>query len=153
MGKLVLTYRDYGSVGERSTAIFEGVDMTAANFDAQTTLQNTLRDAVNGITLGELTRVARVAVESPQPGANPASPFAQRETKWLVRYHDSVTGKRYSLELPCADLALLSTSGDDVADMTDAAVIAFVNAFESYIITGDGNAPEVDELRFVGRNF
>lgn len=153
MGKLVLTYRDYGPTGERSTAIFEGVDLTAGNFDAQVTEQNALRNAVNAITLGELTKVTRVAVESPQPGANPASPFAQRELKWLVRYHDDVTGKRATLEIPCADLAKLDPNNEDIADTSDADIAAFITAFEAYVLGPSGNNAVVDQIVFVGRDF
>jgi len=153
MGKLVLTYRDYGTTGERSTAIFEGVDFTALNFDAQVTAQNALRDAVNAITLGELTKVTRIAVESPQPGANPASPFAQRELKWLVRYRDDVTGKRATLEIPCADLAKLDPNNQDIADVTDTDIAAFIAAFEAYVLGPSGNNAVVDQIVFVGRNF
>lgn len=153
MGKLVLTYRDHGTIGERSTVIFEGVDFTAVNFDAQVTAQNALRDAVNAITLGELTKVTRIAVESPQPGENPASPFAQRELKWLVRYHDDVTGKRATLEIPCADLAKLDPNNQDIADVTDTDIAAFIAAFEAYVLGPSGNNAEVDQIVFVGRNF
>lgn len=156
MGKLVLTYRDYGTPGERSTAIFNGPDLTALSFDDEIALQSTLRDAVNAITLGELTKVTRVAVESPQPGAMPASPFAQRETKWLVRYSDTVTGDKATLEIPCADLTKLDPTARDKALMTDADVAAFVAAFEAYVLspgTGTRGNTQVDELIFVGRNF
>lgn len=153
MGKLVLTYRDYGTTGERSTAIFDGVDFTALNFDAQVTAQNALRDAVNAITLGELTKVTRIAVESPQPGANPASKFAQRELKWLVRYRDDVTGKRATLEIPCADLAKLDPNNQDIADVTDTDIAAFIAAFQAYVLGPSGNNAVVDQIVFVGRNF
>lgn len=155
MGKLVLTYRDYGTPPERSTAQFVGADLTGATFDAQVTLQNTLRDATNAITLGELTNVSRVAVESPQPGADPASPFAQRELKWLIRYSDTVTGKKGTLEIPCADLAKLDPNSQDKALMTDTDVAAWVAAFEAYALSPSGIAgqTQVDEIVFVGRNY
>jgi hypothetical protein len=155
MSKLVLTYRDYGTPGERSTAIFEGQDMTALNYDAEVTAQNTLRDAVNAITLGELAKVTRVAQESPQPGAMPASPFAQRESKWLVRYSDTVTGKKATLEIPCADLAKLDPNSQDRALMTDTDIAAFVTAFEAYVLSPSGTLgnAQVDEIIFVGRKY
>lgn len=153
MGKLVLTYRDYGTTGERSTAIFEGADFTELNFAAQVAAQDALRDAVNAITLGELTKVTRVAVEATQPGENPASPFAQRELKWLVRYHDGVTGKRATLEIPCADLAKLDPDNQDVADTDDGDIAAFISAFEAYVLGPSGNNAVVDQIVFVGRNF
>lgn len=155
MGKLNLRYRDYGEPGERSTVSFDGPDLTALNLDAEVVLQNALRDAVADITLGTLVNVERRASESPQPDTQPASQFAQRETKWLVRYRDTVTGDKAFVTLPCADLALLDASAEDKIDMTDADVIAFVAAFEAYVLspgTGTRGNTEVYEIQHVGRN-
>ncbi len=154
MAKLILTYRDYGEPGERSTVSAEGPDFTALNHDAEITLQNALRDAIDDITLGTRVNVQRVAQESPGLDTNPASPFAQRESKWLVRYRDTVTGKRATMELPCADLSKLLSSTPDKADLADADVAAFVAAFEAYVLspgTGTRGDTEVYEIRFVGR--
>lgn len=156
MGKYIMTYRDYGPVGERSTSIFKGPDLTAANFDAEKALQETLRDAVEAISLGTLVKAVTVVKEVPYPDTNPASPFAQRENKWLVRYTDTVTGDKASLEIPCADLALLDPNAGDKADMSDADVAAFVAAFEAYVLSpgsGTRGNTEVVEIVFVGRNY
>lgn len=157
MGKMTLTFRDYGEPGEKSTCQFPGPDMTSGNFDAELTLQNTLRDATQAIVLGTLSKRVSVAVESPQPDTQPASPFAQRETKWLVRYRNTLTGEKASLELPCADLQFLDGSTVDKADLTGPEMAAFVAAFEAYVLTpGTGvrdTNMEIYEIVHVGRNF
>lgn len=152
MGKYIVTFRDFGIPGERSTAQFPGPDVTSANIDTWLTETASLRTALEGITLGTVTKLTRVLSESPQPDTQPASQFAQRETKWLVRYHDAITGKKATLEVPTADLALLDPNSTGKADMTNAAIVAFVTAFEAFVVGPDGNAAEVDELVHVGRN-
>jgi hypothetical protein len=154
MAKLILTYRDYGVPGETSTAQFVGPDLTAVNFDAEVALQNALRDAVDGITLGTRINVQRIAQVSPAPNVQPASAFAQRESKWLVRYIDTVTGDKATHEIPTADLDLLDPTNGDKADMADPAVAAFVTAFENYALSpgsGTRGDTEVTEILFVGR--
>lgn len=149
--KLTLTYRDYSEPEETGTAQFTGTTLTAANFDAQATLMNALRAATANITLGSLKKEARTAVETLSPGALPASAFAQRETKWLVRYRDDVTGEPFRLEIPCADLDLLDPAQKDKADLTGVEMAAFVVAFEAFQLSPNGNAVTLIEVRHVGR--
>lgn len=156
MGRMNLRFRDYGTPPEYSNATFVGPDLTSVNFDAEVALMDALRDATDGITIG--TRVNRtiVAQEAPQPDTQPASAFAQRETKWLVRYSDTVTGDKATLTIPTADLDLLDANNGDKADMTDTSVTAFVTAFEAYVLspgTGTRGNTQVDEILFVGRNY
>lgn len=149
--KLILTYRDYSEPGETGTAVFRGADITAANFAAQETLMNALRAGVANIVLGTLKKETRVAVEDESPGALPASPYAQRETKWLVRYSDNVTGEPFKLEIPCAELTFLDPTQKDKADLGGTEMAAFVAAFEAYVRTEAGNQVTVLEVRHVGR--
>lgn len=156
MGKLTLTYRDYGTPGERSTAQFNGPDMTAVNFDAETALQVGLFMTLEAILIGTAVKAVTVVKEVPYPDNQPASAFAQRENKWLVRYKDTVTGDKASLELPTADLDLLDPTAEDRADMSNADIVAFVAAFEAYVLspgTGTRGNTEVTEIVFVGRNY
>lgn len=148
MSKLSMTYIDFN--GDKGNCSFEGSDLAAVNFDAQRALQNTLRDATNAIVLTNLDRYAVEALSSPQQAEKPANAFAQREIKWLVRYHDVVTQNRQTVEIPGADLSKL-IAGTELADMTDTDVAAFVSAFEAYVKTADGNAPSVDEIVYVSR--
>lgn len=138
--------------GEKSRVQFQGTSLGAANFDAQVALQTSLETAVQGLTLGTMykrSRVASEAVVSPSlPGTD-----AQRESKYLAVYHDVVTGKKYRLEIPCADESLL-VAGSDRIPATNAAYIAFKAALEAYVLQGEtpDNAVELDYIQIVGRN-
>ena len=147
---LTITYHDYDA--EPSTVSFPyGVAMTAANFDAQVVLQVALADAIAGITRG--TKVRTVYGNVIPTMAVSTDPLAQRENKWLVRYHDVTTGAGHTYELPCADLTFLDPNARGQAEMGDAAEVdAFVTAFEDYVLSPDGNAVLVDQIVFVGRN-
>lgn len=154
MGKLIVTFRDYGEPPERSAVQVAGPDMTAGNFAAEATLIDSLVAAIEGMSLGTKTKTSRVAVEAPYPETQPASPYAQRETKWLVRFRDTVTGEKGSLEIPCADLTLLDSTSQGKADMANASVAAFVSAYEAYALSPAGVRGQVEiyEIVHVGRN-
>lgn len=147
---LTLTYHDYDA--EPSTVSFPyGVTLTAVNFDAQVALQTALADAIAGITRG--TKVRTVYGNVVPTLAVSSDPLAQRENKWLVRYHDVTTGQNYTYELPCADLTFLDPAARGQAEIGDAAEVdAFVTAFEAYVLSPDQNAVAVDQIVFVGRN-
>jgi len=144
----MLQYMD--NTEERSLAQFQGVVMTAANFDAQVTLQNAITAAVAGLCDGALTKTTRVAsVVEASPGAPGVG--VQREIKFLVRWH-AEAGSNYRTELPCADLTKL-VSGQEYVDLTAGAGLAFVTAFEGYVKGDDGStAAVVDSITFVTRN-
>jgi len=147
----VIPFNDYN--GERSTVTVRGVELTAANFDAQYSALIQFYDAIVGITEG--LRVGAKFGNDIQIVDNrtPASsPNAQRERKWLVRYTDGTAMKPYSMELPCADLTFLDPNNREYADMSDLDVAAFVAIFESFVRSPDGNAVTVDSIQHVGRN-
>lgn len=112
----------------------------------------TLADAVNVITLGEMaqfgvTQVGRLTNDFPTSAAS------QREKKWIVSYEDTVTFKKYSVEIPCA----LETTGwfkanSDEIDLsiTGNAWEDFVNAFEAAAVSPDGNPVNVLKVVFSG---
>lgn len=157
MAKLILTYRDYNEPEvETSTSVFTGSDLTAANFDAEAALMTALKNAVEDLSNGTLIKDERVAVVTPYPKDRPATAYAQRENKWLVRYKDTVTGDTNRMELPCADLSLLTgVDSGDYLDLTDTEPAAFVTAFEAYQLspgTGTRGNTEVMSIQFVGRN-
>lgn len=145
MGKLTVKFMDYSL--ERSSAV---LPIGNATTDLQ---RDSIIAALEGITIGTRGQaVFRTEVEDEVDDlAQPASQYAQRETKYLVTYTDDVNGRIGQIEIPTADLTLLA-SGGDVADATDAAVIAFVGALEAYGETRDGNALSVSSIRHVGRN-
>ncbi len=145
---LVITTRDFSD--ETSNTTFEGVDLTAGNFAAQNTLMDNLVTAVQALLVGHIFKDRRVAVQSTIAGVV-ASPYAQREMKWLVSFTDNVLGDRLSVELPAPALSFL-VPGSDLIDMTDPAVTTFIAAFEAYYRVNGTNSVNVETIRLVGRN-
>jgi len=150
MGKFVITYRDYGTPGELSTVTLPSTDINAANYDAQAAAADAVRTAMEAIMLGGVQSRSLVAWQNDTAVA-PTDPFAQRETKWLVRYHETASGAKHTLEIPCADLGYLDPNANDKILMTDPDVGDFIAAFEAYVKIGGSLAVEVDEILFVGR--
>lgn len=151
MAKYIVSVKDYDN--EAATASFPGTDLTAANFDAEVALMATLKTALEAITMGNTVKLTRVANVSPMEDVPASDKDAQRERKWLVRYHDSVTFEKATISLPCADLSFLDPANRGRAEMGDAAEVdAFVTAFEAYVQPPGGNVAVVDEIIHVGRN-
>lgn len=149
-GRYSQTRIDYD--GETSNFGFRVEPLTAANFDAQHALKVAFAAAVTAIVLGNKVSDSEANVDVIGTTL-PASQFAQREMKWLVRWHDSVNDKAYSTQLPTADLAVLDPNNRGYAEIGDAGVVdAFVTAFEAYALSQDGNPVVVDSIQFVGRN-
>jgi len=148
MGKLNLTFVDYSS--ETSSVGIHFPDLTAGNYAAQIVLMDDLRDAINGVSLGNLQKDSRLAVEQRFAVGNAVNPFAQRELKWLVRCVDT-NGNAVTFEIPCADLALLSPNTDtlDVTTPEGAAMVAAINAGAR---SNDGETVTFVEAVVVGRS-
>lgn len=149
------TLQDYGTPGsgtgaEKSSWAFWISTLTAANFVAQTGLVSALYTAALDLTLGSqaATRVLAVSTVSAVENTNP---LAQRENKWLVRYHDTA-GTKFTLEIPTADLSLLDT-GTEFLDLTGTEAAAFKTAFEAVVKSPDDPTLTVtlDSIQFVGR--
>lgn len=148
--KLVLSYVDYDE--ETSSVGVRGVDFTAANFDAQVALQDALVTAISGVTIANQYKTQRIAAAVETAKTLPTDPYAQRETKWLVRYTDNVNSNGDgSFEIPGADLSLLITNGKTM-DVSAGAGAAFVTAFEAYARSKLGNAVTFVSATHVGRN-
>jgi hypothetical protein len=149
------TLQDYGTPGSGSGAEKSNwgawiSTLTAGNFVAVTGAVSTLLTATLGITIGSQAAARTEAVSQVSAVVN-TNPQAQRENKWLVRYHDSNSTK-FSLEIPCADLSLLSL-GTEFLDLTVTAVASFVTAFEAVVKSPDDPtlSVTVDSIQFVGR--
>lgn len=149
MGKFNLTFTDNGS--ETAKMGVNIADLTAGNFAAQDAAMDALSTAVAAVTRGTINKDQRVAVETTIPGAPPASNEAQRETKWLVRATDDVTGFAVTFTIPTADLTFL-VSGTGAMDLVGAEGAALVSAIEGVVTSRLGNAITVVEIVHVGRN-
>lgn len=150
--KLNLTFLDFDPK-EKGSMSFEGLSLSAANYDAQVALHEALITAVQALTTMPIHKRQTVASEAILTSTRPTDPYAQREIKWLVRFHDNVTGQPLTVTVPGADLSLLD-AGSEVLDLTGTEAAAFKTAFEAYVKAGEGsdNAVVVDQILFVGRN-
>lgn len=146
MSKVRMPFTDYG--GEKSAAT---VYVSDAIGDAAITA---IVGGIDGVTLGNRQDAIFVQEVTKDAGtAGPSSnPLAQREIKWLVRAVDNVNGKNVQLEIPTADLSLLS-GGSDFLDLGGTEAAALVTALEANVLSVDGNAISVSSIQFVGRNY
>jgi len=148
----VSSWRDYSL--EPSNSKITITQLTPANFLATIGLVDVLIGTMAAITLGQMERSKISAREQVEDPASPTDPNAQRERKWLVLYHDTVTSKKYRLEIPTADLGggNLVTNSDE-ANLADVQIAAFVTAFEAVAVDPDtgANPVEVDKILHVGK--
>lgn len=146
----VLTFEDYD--GEQSRFEINSAVLTAANLVAQDALLDTLQVATVLVTLGAIVR-KQIGAQTEQFDPAPVTdPIAQRESKWLVRYADTVTFVRYGVTIPTADLTKLEAGGSKKMDISAGDGLSFVTAFEAYAKSPDGNPVQVLEVVNVGRN-
>jgi len=143
--------------GRPETASFQVAitNLTPANVAAQITLINDLSSAVAALVIGNADGNEVVYDRNDLAASPAASPLAQRENKWLVRYHGSVSHKRFRVSLPTADLTLLANNSEFL-DITTAASPGndFKVAFEAVVKSPDDDTESVvvDSVQFVGRN-
>lgn len=146
MASLVIPVTDYS--GENSTITFPVAD-------AITDLQITsLFNAAAGMSLGNFgqSKLVIAADKDAGPGGNAANKFAQREMKWLCRYHDTTTLKKHTMEIPASDAALL-TGNTDFADLAAGNGLTFYTEFNAQVRAPDtGNNVVLDSAELVGRN-
>lgn len=150
-----VSYADYGSdsapYGETSTVRLPITTIIAGNYASMQTAIAALAVALNGVSLGVETKRTTIAADVVQGSGPAASPYAQRENKWLLRYHDSVNGVKYQAEVPCANLTLL-TPNTEFMDETSSEFTALKTAFEAIVKSpDDDNTVVLDSAQFVGR--
>lgn len=136
--------------GEPSNTRFRITGITAGNLVTVGADVADLGTGIDGISLMTLAKQAIIYDDLFLSRAKPASVDAQREKKWLIRYEDSTTHKIYRNEIPGADLTLLATNSD-MADLTLAAWVSFIAAFNAVVLSPDGNAVAFLDAQFVGK--
>lgn len=144
------TWIDYGVPGEKSSYRFTIADLSAANFTASTGALTTLFTNIAALLIGKPTS-RRIVASGQEVTYTPVTdPLAQRENKWLVRYHDT-SARKFTMELPTADLSLLDQDSEFL-DMAGTEAAAFKTAFEAIAKSpSDQSAVVVDSIQFVGR--
>lgn len=139
---------------ERSSVRMYNGAVTAVSITGFLTAFGGMRDATAAICLGTVSKEKWVGDETVLSNARPVSAYAQRESKWLVRYKGNTTQKIHTMEIPTADAAHV-IPGSDKALLTDGAEIeAWVTAFEGFARTPDSDIETVTvlDITLVGRN-
>lgn len=151
MAHNTMTVTDFSE--ENSSFGFESAALTSGNIVAQTAAAGTLEAATEALTIGNIAKNQVSQILLDDPGV-PTNPYAQRELKWLVRYENTTSGKKFSLEIPAPNLTDNLVAGTDVADLASTDWAAWVTAFEAYAKPEDNlsNAVAVLGATVVGRN-
>jgi hypothetical protein len=148
MSEVTISGLDYSLEGTRFTVRI--TDLTAVNFDAQITAAQAVQTAVQGVSLIDFEGISVKALNTPPEADQPASPYAQRESKWLVTMTDDSNGRINQFEIGGADLTILASDGETM-DVTGGAGAALVTALEANLISRDDNSLTFVEAKHVGR--
>lgn len=157
---LSLSYLDYGN--ERATVQGNIPIITAGNFASIATLINNLVAAADDIVLGTLAG-RLMSIVTPGSGATPVDVEAQREVKWRIKYRDNTAnlaagvtnpyfGRTFGNTLPTAELTGHLAANSDFADLANADIVAFVNAYNAFQRSPSGGVAVVTSIEHVGRN-
>lgn len=163
-GRLGFTLIDHSS--EQGRVSLATGDVTAVSLPGLLTEVGALRGAIEGITLGVVSKESLLVFDTQLANAPPADENAQVERAWLVSYEDATAffddpvnaipnagyRKKFTLTIPTADIVGRLLPGTDQADLTDTGIAAFVTAFETTARSPYGGAVNVLSITAVGRN-
>lgn len=142
--------------GEKSNHTLYNGAITAGSLPGFLTDFGAYRTALEAIILGNVTQEEWVGDRTQLTEAIPASNFAQRELKLLIRYVGDTSGGIHTLEIPTPDLANLTIDpSTDLVDLADGGIMAaWVTAFQTIARTPDDDTETVtvQSARVVGRN-
>lgn len=148
MSQVTISGLDYSKEGTRMSVNI--ADITAVNFDAQITAAQAVQTAVQGVSLIDFEGITVNALDAPRETDKPASPYAQRESKWLVTMSDDSNARLNQFEIGGADLTLLADDGETM-DVSAGAGATLVSALEASLVSRDGNSMTFVEAVHVGR--
>lgn len=146
------TAKSNGEPEKTSTSV-PVTSLTPANVAAQETLMGNLKTALAALVLGRFVQDETVYARN-LLGTTPADdPLAQRENKWLCRYHDATTFQKFQVSFGTADLSKHMTNSEFV-DLSAGDGAAFKTAFEAVVVSPAAaeHAVVLDSMQFVGRN-
>lgn len=161
IGSVHKTSINYGDVTHEtgSFTMFTGA-VTAVSIGGYLTALGAIQSATDAITLGVRRSQSWTGDLTTVTNAWPTDRSAQRESKLLVQYQDSVTEKPYTLTVPTIDYSKLNfvVGGGDNVEFAGAnastEIKAWVTAFEALGRSPDNdqNTVKVIGMRFVGSN-
>jgi hypothetical protein len=140
---------DYGK--EYSSMSVFMADVVEADYAETLTAISVFSASLDAITLGNPARESFKVIDDEISKLPAGGAFAQRETKWMVRYVDATTGKAHTCEIPTADLALL-VPNTEMMNISSGAGATFKAQFELLVKTEEGNDVTVTEVEYVSRD-
>lgn len=150
-GEFSVTFQDRRQ--KTSTQRLPGVTLINTNIAAEQTAWGTLVTDTVAMSVGALMRwsVGNVT-QTPNPNL-PVAINALRKNKLAVSYHDTVTGKKFTSQIPIADgTGLTFIVGTDDLDLTAGATATYKTDFEAVVKTNGVNAVVIDKIRAIGRH-
>lgn len=152
MAHTIWTLRDFS--GETSAVRVYNGDITAISIPGFLTAVGIGRAEIEGITTGIMAQEQWVGDLTTLSALRPTNEFSQRELKWLVRYHDTVTQEKAKLEIPTADPVGNMVVDSDFANLDSTNMASFVAWFEGFSRHPESNvnAVVIDSIQLVGRN-
>jgi len=127
--------------------------LTAANVVATQTLVLDLLTALNAILLGNPLKSSLIFDEH-MLSTDPASTtLAQRENKWLFRWHDNTTQQKGQYSIGTADLTMLEPHSEFMPVNADEGLAVKI-AWEAVVKSAydSSHTSVLDSIQFVGRN-
>ena len=150
-GRLTLVFNDYD--GNTIQQSFDGtvVANDGTNFAAQKALADSLETAILAVTLGNLVSDNFGEHVTTQNGL-PLNPSAQTNIQWQCLYSDTVDGKQYTQRIGTASLDpsfVVKAGNETTVDLTSTEGAALKTAFEAFVLSPEGNAITLDQVRYV----
>lgn len=132
---------------------FPVTTLTPANVAAEITKAGNLKVALAAITLGNFIKDESTYARNLLAQGPAADPLAQRENKWLMRYHDATTYQKFQVSVGTADLTKKMANSEFI-DLTAGDGLALKTAFEAVVVSPADSSHSVvlDSVQFVGRN-
>jgi hypothetical protein len=156
MARSTLSYTlvDWGN--ETAVVQFNGVEYNTVTYSQYLTdiggfRTNLVGTGATGISWGGLRQEKQTLFIDDLSAIPPTDENFLNGRKWLVRYQDIATFKKYSCEIPCAKTAGLLLPRSEKADLSVGAWQTFKNAFEAVVRSDEGNDVEIISARLVGR--
>jgi len=142
--KVTLVYRDFDS--DTKQVSFQGAPATDdISLAALNTEGDALKAAIETLSAGNLAREEYTATTEIISDQLATSPIAQAHQRAICQYQDNVTTKIWNDAIvPMPNLGLASTwkasGGLTILDLDSVNGTAFKTAFETYVLSPDGNA-------------
>lgn len=153
----IVTYKDHATRNSSIRFNVSSADVTAWRTDTTAGGIHDAFAALAGMTLDDeqLLRAAQYADDTTTtPGAVPASEAAVNSAKLLVLWVDSVTHKKFSMQIPARDPASY-TSIRGLVDIglgtRTTQVSALFTDLAPVLLSEDGNASDIYEIRVIGK--